>query len=79
MALFYVIRSFPLLTMEDAKTMMESYWHDYCEMKKDWIGQAWFCATLQLFDCSVFGCHIFLLPHSQDVDVVKNSVVEDMG
>ena len=45
--------------MEDAKTIVDSYWHQYCQMK-DWIGQAWFCATLQLFDFSLFGCHIFL-------------------
>ena len=40
MALFYIIRNFPLLTMEDAKTIMDSYWRDYCKMKKDRIGQA---------------------------------------
>ena len=64
--------------MQDAITMMDSYWHQYCQMK-DWIGQAWFCATLQLFDLSFFGCHIFLLLRSQDADVAKNSIGEDMS
>ena len=59
LALFTIKRNFPLPTMEDAKTIVDSYWHQYCQMK-DWIGQAWFCATLQLFDFSLFGCHIFL-------------------
>ena len=27
--------NFLLLTVEDAKTMMDSYWRDYCKMKKD--------------------------------------------
>ena len=38
-ALFYIMRNFPLPTVEDAKTIVESYWHQYCQMK-DWIGQA---------------------------------------
>ena len=67
-----------LFSMEDAKTIVDSYWQQYCQMK-DWIGQAWFCATLQLFDFSLFGCQIFLLLHSEDAEVTKNSICEDMS
>ena len=77
LALFTIKRNFPLPTMEDAKTIVDSYWHQYCQMK-DWIGQAWFCATLQLSDFSFFGCHIFLLLRSEDAEVAKNSICEDM-
>ena len=38
-ALFYIMRNFRLPTVEDAKTIVESYWQQYCQMK-DWIGQA---------------------------------------
>ena len=76
--LFFVAIPCWLFSMEDAKTIVDSYWHQYCQMK-DWIGQAWFCATLQLFDFSLFGCHIFLLLHSEDAEVAKNSICEDMS
>ena len=41
--------NFLLLTMEDAKTMMDSYWHDYCEMKKDRVFIIKFCFGLNFW------------------------------